>query len=199
MELSYGENGSVLRRADCSVTPGESVADDAGFSRRYVTHSAEETAQLAAAVAPLLESGDMVLLDGPLGAGKTTFVQGIARAMGYAQDVTSPTFALAHYYRHDTGDTSKGNRGMLVHVDLYRMQSPAELLDLALDEEMDSGAVVFVEWGGEGLAVLRPDHLDVTILPDAEYSERTIVFSSNSAGWQDRIATVAGALSQWEI
>ncbi len=199
MELSSGENGGILRRAGCPDTVGENIAGDIGLSRRYVTHSAEETEQLAAVVAPLLEPGDMVLLDGPLGAGKTTFVQGIARAMGYTEDVTSPTFALAHYYRHDIGDASKGDRRMLVHVDLYRMQYPAELLDLALDEEMDSGAVVFVEWGGEGLAVLRPDHLDVTILPDAEYSERTIVFSSNSAGWQDRIATVADVLSRWEV
>ena len=179
----------------------ESAGDVAG---RHITHSAEETAQLAAAVASLLEPGDMVLLDGPLGAGKTTFVQGIARAIGYSQDVTSPTFALAHYYRHSKDRHSKdepgrGSIGMLVHVDLYRMQSPSELLDLALDEEMAAGAVVLVEWGGEGLDVLSPDHLDVTILPDAEYRERTIVLSSGSSGWRNRIAATAGVLSQWEV
>ncbi len=196
--------------------PRESAVNVEDMVVRYIIHSTEETAALAATVAQLLKPGDMILLNGPLGAGKTTFVQGLARAMGYSGEVTSPTFALAHRYRHNGEDrldgsrvgmspssvkasapiahreeASKGSTGILVHVDLYRMQSPSELLDLALDEEMAAGAIVCIEWGGEGLQSLNPDHLDVTILPDAEYRERTVIFSSGSPAWQGRVSLLA--------
>lgn len=100
-----------------------------------------------------LRAGDVVLLIGELGAGKTTFVRGAARGTGSAADVASPTFQLVRIYP---------GRVQLAHVDLYRVETSTELRDLGLDELADQGAVV-VEWGDrldvDGAAVIEIEHL----------------------------------------
>ena len=102
-----------------------------------VTGSAEETEALAERLAPSLRAGDLVLLVGELGAGKTTFVRGLARGMGLHADVMSPTFQLVRIYP---------GAPPLAHVDLYRLGDDAELEGLGLDELLDDGVGV-VEWG----------------------------------------------------
>ena len=84
-----------------------------------------------------MHSGDLILLSGELGAGKTTFVRGVARGAGSAAPVASPTFQLVRVYP---------GRVQLAHVDLYRIESAVELRDLGLEELLDQGAVI-VEWG----------------------------------------------------
>ncbi len=100
-----------------------------------------------------LRRGDIVLLKGELGAGKTTFVRGVAQGAGSTADVASPTFQLVRVYQ---------GRVQLAHVDLYRVESGAELRDLGLDELADRGAVV-VEWGDrvqvDGAAEIEIEHL----------------------------------------
>ncbi|MHB1884596.1 MAG: tRNA (adenosine(37)-N6)-threonylcarbamoyltransferase complex ATPase subunit type 1 TsaE [Acidimicrobiales bacterium] len=125
--------------------------------------SASSTQALGEAMAALLLPGDVVLLVGPLGSGKTTFVQGLARGIGYKGSVTSPTFTLRHTY---------SGRLDLVHVDLWRLDHIGEVLDLALDEELESGAAVVAEWG-EGAEVLLGDGaLVVRLEPSATKGER---------------------------
>jgi tRNA threonylcarbamoyladenosine biosynthesis protein TsaE len=103
----------------------------------HATHSEAETTALGCAFAARLRAGDVVLLAGPLGAGKTAFVRGLAEGLGaFPDDVASPTFAIVHEYA--------GTTVMLRHVDLYRL-TPAEAEDLGLDE-MSTGAVMAVEW-----------------------------------------------------
>jgi tRNA threonylcarbamoyladenosine biosynthesis protein TsaE len=102
-----------------------------------VTTSPEETEAAAAGLAPRLARGDLVLLIGELGAGKTTFVRGLARGMGLEADVMSPTFQLVRVYPGALP---------LAHVDLYRLAEASELEDLGLDELLEEG-VVAVEWG----------------------------------------------------
>jgi tRNA threonylcarbamoyladenosine biosynthesis protein TsaE len=103
----------------------------------HATHSEAETTALGCALAARLRAGDVVLLAGPLGAGKTAFVRGLAEGLGaFPDDVASPTFAIVHEYA--------GTTVMLRHVDLYRL-TPAEADDLGLDE-MSAGAVMAVEW-----------------------------------------------------
>jgi tRNA threonylcarbamoyladenosine biosynthesis protein TsaE len=101
-----------------------------------------------------LRKGDLVLLVGELGAGKTTFVRGVARGTGSTAPVASPTFQLVRVYP---------GRVQLAHVDLYRVDNPSELRDLGLDELLDQGAVV-VEWGdrldGGEAALIELEHLE---------------------------------------
>jgi tRNA threonylcarbamoyladenosine biosynthesis protein TsaE len=105
-------------------------------AQALVTHSEEETSAAGERLAPRLRPGDVVLLHGDLGAGKTAFVRGLARGLGAPPDeVSSPTFTLVQEYR---------GRLTLYHVDLYRLQ-PHELEDLGLDELTEAG-VVAVEW-----------------------------------------------------
>jgi tRNA threonylcarbamoyladenosine biosynthesis protein TsaE len=110
---------------------------------------------LAARVGSLLLPGDVVLLSGDLGAGKTTFVQGLAQGMGIDDPVTSPTFTLIQEY----GSRARG----LVHVDPYRLESEADVEGTGLDDYWGRAAVVAVEWS-ERLGSLTPrERLDVNI------------------------------------
>jgi tRNA threonylcarbamoyladenosine biosynthesis protein TsaE len=97
----------------------------------------EATEAAAERIARHVGRGDLLLLQGEMGAGKTTFVRGLARGLGVSGDVMSPTFQLVRVYPGPV---------QLAHVDLYRLASGAELADLGLDELLDDGAVV-VEWG----------------------------------------------------
>ena len=102
-----------------------------------VTCSPAETERAGLLLGERLRPGDVVLLTGELGAGKTTFVRGVAQGTGSKADVASPTFQLVRIY---------AGRVQLAHVDLYRVENNAELRDLGLEELADRGAVV-VEWG----------------------------------------------------
>ena len=106
-------------------------------SRTVETSGEAETAAAGAGLAPVLRTGDVVLLSGELGAGKTAFVRGLARALGVPEeDVTSPTFTLVQEYRASTT--------VLFHVDLYRL-SPREVEDLGLEEMIGEG-ILAIEW-----------------------------------------------------
>jgi tRNA threonylcarbamoyladenosine biosynthesis protein TsaE len=120
------------------------------------THSAEEARALGQRLASVLRAGDLVILSGDLGAGKTTFTQGVGAGLGVRGDVTSPTFVISRVH------PSLGDGPALVHVDAYRLGGIEELDDLDLDTSLDE-AVTVVEWG-EGVAeALAEDHLDVRI------------------------------------
>ncbi len=121
--------------------------------RELVTEMASETEAAGERLGACLRAGDLVLLEGPLGAGKTTFVRGVAQGCGSEAAVASPTFQLVRLY---------SGRIQLAHVDLYRLASDAELADLGLEELLDQGAVL-VEWGERlqalGRALIRFEHL----------------------------------------
>ena len=114
------------------------------------------TKAFAGRLALLLRPGDVLLLDGDLGAGKTTFTQGLAAAVGVDSGVTSPTFTLMNIYATTAGFD-------LVHVDVYRLERLSEVVDLALPEMIEDGAVVVVEWGGRAASALPGPHLQISI------------------------------------
>ena len=118
-----------------------------------VTNAPAETEAAGERLGHTLQVGDLLLLEGELGAGKTTFVRGVARGCGSSAPVASPTFQLVRVY---------AGRVQLAHVDLYRLASSAELVDLGLEELLDQGAVV-VEWGDRldapNAALLSIEHL----------------------------------------
>jgi tRNA threonylcarbamoyladenosine biosynthesis protein TsaE len=117
-----------------------------------VTSSPAETEAAGEEFGKELKQGDLVLLAGDLGAGKTTFVRGVARGAGSSAHVASPTFQLVRVYSGPV---------QIAHIDLYRLEGGAELVDLGLEELLDQGAVL-VEWGdrmGEVGALLSIEHL----------------------------------------
>jgi tRNA threonylcarbamoyladenosine biosynthesis protein TsaE len=122
------------------------------------THSAAETEALGARLAAGLEAGDVVVVSGELGAGKTTFIRGACRGLGIEGPITSPTFTLGHRY--------EGGRLPVSHLDLYRLDDLEEEEPALLDDYLGSDAVAFVEWpavveaelGGRRTVVVRLDH-----------------------------------------
>ncbi len=108
--------------------------------KRFKTRSVGGTLAIAETIAEMLSAPRLVILRGELGAGKTTLVQGWARAVGADAEVTSPTFTLVHEYQ--------GRRVKLYHLDVYRLETERELAALGVDEMLaDGAAVVLVEWG----------------------------------------------------
>ena len=133
--------------------------------------------ELGRELATRLRAGDLVILTGPLGAGKTTLVQGIGAGLGVPGPVTSPTFVIARVHPVLTGPGPA-----LVHADAYRLGSFSEVDDLDLDADM-ARAVTVVEWG-EGLAEdLAEDRLEISIEPDPDSEVRTVRLAGHGTRW----------------
>ena len=150
----------------------------------------EATLALGVALGKQLRAGDLVILGGSLGAGKTTLTKGIATGMGVSGRVTSPTFVIARVHRPDP-DSGRGVP--LVHVDAYRLAGALELDDLDLDTDLDAAAVV-IEWG-EGVAErLSSERLTIELvrLPD---DTRTAELIAVGERWQARAQAVVGAFT----
>jgi tRNA threonylcarbamoyladenosine biosynthesis protein TsaE len=143
---------------------------------RITSRSPEETRAAAAALSPLLAAGDIILLGGDLGAGKTTFTQGLARGLGIDEPVTSPTFTLLHSYQSPTGLR-------LLHADLYRLDHLQEVVDLGLPELLEEGAAAVVEWGDLAAPALSPDYLDVRMAFGERDDERSLTMQSVGPRW----------------
>lgn len=141
------------------------------------------TQAVAGRLADLLRPGDLILLEGDLGAGKTTFTQGLARALGVASAVTSPTFVLMNIYPTRAGFD-------LVHADVYRLDRLSEVTDLAMTEMLDDGAVVVVEWGERAAAALPEEHLRVRI-ESFDGDHRSVTLEAHGPTWRDRLEQMA--------
>ncbi len=122
------------------------------------------TQAIAAALAALARPGDVIVLAGEMGAGKTAFAQGFGRALGVTDPITSPTFTLVHSY------PLPGAKQTLHHADLYRLETTSDVADLALHELAEFGGIVLVEWGDVAAAALG-DHLEVRLEPDDDDDE----------------------------
>lgn len=120
------------------------------------TVSAEQTRAVGAALAATLRPGDVVTLAGDLGAGKTTFAQGVAAGLGITVPVTSPTFVLVRPYECAAARSPANPSGVsrLLHADLYRLEHTAEVSDLALGELVEEEAAALVEWGDAAAPLL---------------------------------------------
>jgi tRNA threonylcarbamoyladenosine biosynthesis protein TsaE len=143
----------------------------------------EDTRKLGCRLAGLLRAGDLVVLDGPLGAGKTVFAQGVGAGLGVRGPVTSPTFVIARVHR---ADPSLGGWLSLVHVDAYRLGGVADVDDLDLDASVDE-FVTLVEWGGGKVEQLTDAHLVVRI-ERRDDDARVVELIGHGGDWNDRIA-----------
>ena len=143
----------------------------------------EDTRALGCAVGMLLRAGDLVVLTGPLGAGKTVFAQGIGDAMGVVGEVTSPTFVIARVHRRRDGGPP------LVHADAYRLGGVAEVDDLDLDNDTEESVTV-VEWGGGLVEQLADTWLEVRLDRSAHDDVRTADLIGHGGDWPARLATL---------
>jgi tRNA threonylcarbamoyl adenosine modification protein YjeE len=162
--------------------------------------TASRMRSLGRQLAALLRPGDLVVLNGPLGAGKTTLVQGIGAGLDVRGPVTSPTFVIARIHPSLRGGPA------LVHVDAYRLGSPAEVDDLDLDADV-ARSVTVVEWGGGLVEALAESWLDVTIVmaragaadpvgqPDPGDEPRTVLLAGHGDRWAAAAESACHALS----
>ena len=152
------------------------------------TTSATQTRAVGAAIASVLDAGDVVVLTGDLGTGKTVVAQGVAAALGVEEPVVSPTFTLVREY---------AGRLPVRHLDVYRLDHVQEAIDLGLEELLDDG-VVLVEWGEGVREVLPADRLEVTLalLPpdEADDDTRRITVALVGPAWTARHDALAAAL-----
>jgi tRNA threonylcarbamoyladenosine biosynthesis protein TsaE len=155
------------------------------------TATADDTQGVGAAIAPLLRIGDVLVLTGELGAGKTTRVRGIASGLGAAEHVASPTFTLVREYV--TG------RIPVAHVDVFRLDRVQDVVDLALDELEGGACVLMVEWGDAVEELLPDDRLrvELTTDPAGETDARRITITSAGPSWLERADELAAVTDPW--
>ena len=161
---------------------------------RLTAHSTDDTRGIAQAIAKLVRAGDMIVLIGEMGSGKTTFSQYFAHALGVSEPVTSPTFNLLHNY--------SGSRLKLHHADLYRLERTGELDDLGLTDLQEAGGVMLVEWGdvvgdalGTGLVLklAAPENADTEDL----VTVRRIEIDWRGTQWETRWDKLRSSLDTW--
>ena len=161
---------------------------------RLTAHSTDDTRGIAQAIAKLVRAGDMIVLIGEMGSGKTTFSQHFAHALGVTEPVTSPTFNLLHNY--------SGSRLKLHHADLYRLERTGELDDLGLTDLQEAGGVMLVEWGdvvgnalGTGLVLklAAPENAD----SEDSVTVRQIEIDWRGMQWETRWDKLRTSLDTW--
>ena len=146
--------------------------------REHTLPTPEDTRALGESLAGLLRPGDLVVLVGPLGAGKTALTQGIGAGLGVREPVTSPTFVIARVHT--------GGRVPLLHVDAYRLGSVADVDDLDLDASAEESVTV-VEWGQGLVEQLADEHLEVR-LERRDDDVRTATLVPHGPGWERRLS-----------
>lgn len=132
----------------------------------YLLSSSEKTRRAGSLLAPLLLPGDVIALRGDLGAGKTTFVGGVAKALGTRDDVISPTFNIMKCY-FDARPT-------LYHIDAYRLEG--QMIDIGLDEAIEGDGVSFIEWPDFIRPLIPKDHLEIELLHEGDARRMNVRF-----------------------
>lgn len=151
----------------------------------FFSRSADQTRRVGMRLGSVLQPGDVVCLDGELGAGKTTFVQGMAAGWGAVDPVSSPTFVLVNVYRR-----TDGNR--LAHLDAYRLESAPEAIALDLDELLDNGPMV-VEWAPRIADALPKENLTIK-LEWVEDEYRQMKFTAYGEHYENMLAAFQNAM-----
>ncbi len=153
------------------------------------TAAVAETQALAAVLAGIAQAGDVIVLAGELGAGKTAFAQGFAAGLGIEERVTSPTFTIVREY--------PGPELSLLHLDVYRLEQLREVADLGVGEMLDEDAVMLVEWGDAVLPALGDHYLEVRITFGPGDDDRVLGLAATGSSWQARQRVLAEALAPW--
>jgi tRNA threonylcarbamoyladenosine biosynthesis protein TsaE len=143
-----------------------------------ITHSPDETKNLAKRLALILLAGDIISLSGDLGAGKTVFTKGLAEGLGITEPVTSPTFTIIKEYK---------GRLPLFHFDVYRLSHPEELDELGVDEYFYSDGVSVVEWGDKVSSLMPDERLEIRMIGLVDDELRRIEITPRGDSWSGRV------------
>ncbi len=160
----------------------------AGSDIELASRGVADTRSIGAAVSEVLVPGDVVSLNGDLGAGKTAFVQGAASALGVTEPIVSPTFVLVREYVAPV---------KVVHIDVYRLERLQEVIDLGFDEYLEPGQVIFVEWGDAISPLLPDERLRVELLGTGQDGDRAIRLHAEGRSWAERRERLAKAVEPW--
>ncbi len=150
-------------------------------SMEFISRSTEQTRRVGMRLGALLQAGDLVCLEGDLGTGKTTFVQGIASSWGSLDPVSSPTFVLVNVYRGPYGQS-------FYHLDAYRLGGPQEAMELDLDSMLESGPLV-VEWADRVRHALPEEYLWIR-MRWIDYEQRDLLFSASGKRYLEMLASI---------
>ncbi|MDZ7674350.1 MAG: tRNA (adenosine(37)-N6)-threonylcarbamoyltransferase complex ATPase subunit type 1 TsaE [Acidimicrobiales bacterium] len=161
------------------------------MSLRARTDCVDATKEVAAEVAALVGPGDVLLLAGDLGAGKTAFTQGFGGALGVEEQITSPTFTLARHY--------EDGRLTLHHIDVYRLERLSEMQDIGIAELLDSDGVIVVEWGDLIAPAMPADHLEIRFTYGDADDDRDLELRCVGSRWSARERSLREALSSWMV
>lgn len=160
---------------------------DTTCSLEVISQRSTQTQRLGTALGALLQGGDLILLDGQLGAGKTTFTQGLAKGMHISEVVNSPTFTLLKEYMGSSLASQKqaatppvATKLALYHFDLYRLDDPDEIVDLGFEEYFYGSGVCVVEWAGNADTLWPEDRLYVHLSSVDEKKRRLLFVASGS-------------------
>lgn len=156
-------------------------------SKAIVSHSEGETQDIGAELGKLLDAGDLICLEGELGSGKTSFVQGIGRGLGIDRAIHSPTFILANEHA--------GDRLRLYHLDVYRVGGPQEALGFGLADYVEGDGVCVIEWAEKVAAVLPAERLWVTFR-DLGESERELIFRATGRRYSELLGNLVVRLTE---
>lgn len=162
---------------------------------KITSNSVQETLKISRTLSGLLDFGDLLILEGELGGGKTTFLNGIADGLGIDEDLTSPSFTLVNVYG------LKGDK-RLVHIDLYRLDDIEEISDTEINDHIeDDRAITCVEWGGKLKGYINKDYLNIGfryVLDDDSgdaLEKRKITLKSSSIYWDRILKDLKGFLN----
>ena len=153
------------------------------------SRSPEQTRRIGMWLGGALQAGDVICLQGDLGAGKTTFVQGIAHVWGSLDSVSSPTFIIVNVYR-------RGDEARLFHMDAYRLDSTPEAEELDLDSMLSQGPLL-IEWPERMNGLIPPEHLWISLEPVAQ-EEREMRFRASGSRYEEVLDVVRRAADRGE-
>lgn len=149
-----------------------------------ISHSPDQTRSIGVLLGRMLERGSVVLLGGMIGAGKTTFAQGIARGLSVEEGVTSPTFTLVTEH---TGTDMHGEPLCVYHIDLYRIEDEDDLMSFGFEEYLsDPDAITIIEWPERASEMLPADHLLIVLSTVAD-SKRSLAFEPRDPRYQEAL------------
>ncbi len=164
--------------------------DSAPDLLRARTDGVDGTRALAEKLSALVGPGDVILLAGELGAGKTAFAQGFGAGLGIDEPITSPTFTLARQYE---------GRLLLHHLDVYRLDRLSEMQDLGMSELLDSGGVLLVEWGDAIAPALPADYLEIQLTYGEGDDQRHLELRCVGNRWSSRTRVLGEAIEPWAV